>query len=235
MWRYSLTLLGAASLFLACQTKTYKGNTVISGEIQGLKQGTIYIQQIKDSSLVLIDSMVVKGNSDFETSFDLDEPEVLYLSLNRGISQSLDNLILFFAEPGKMSIKSTLSNFSGGALIEGSENQQLYNNYLEMRSAINNRHNELVKDHLLAQKNQQTVKADSIEQAINRTGTRFYLNALNFVLKHNENEVAPYITLTDIATVHHKHLDTIYNNLSPKVAKSKYGVILKNYMEMIKE
>ena len=77
MWRYSLTLLGAASLFLACQTKTYKGNTVISGEIQGLKQGTIYIQQIKDSSLVLIDSMVVKGNSDFETSFDLDEPEVL--------------------------------------------------------------------------------------------------------------------------------------------------------------
>lgn len=235
MQKYALIFLGVASLFLACQTKTYKGNTVISGKIQGLKQGTIYIQQIKDSSLVLIDSMVLKGNSDFETSFDLDEPEVLYLSLNRGVSQSMDNLILLFAEPGKMSIKSSLSNFSGGAHIEGSENQKLYNKYLEMRSAISNRHNELVKELLLAQKNQQTIKADSIEQAIDRTGMRFYLNALNFVLKHKENEVAPYITLTDIATVHHKHLDTIYNNLSPKVAESKYGVILKNYMDMLRE
>lgn len=235
MKKLSLLVLGSMSLLVACQNETPKGNTIIAGEIQGLKQGTLYVQQVKDSTLVVIDSMVLKGKSTFETSFDLEEPEVVYLSLNRGVSQSLDNLILFFAEPGKMLIKSSLDNFSGGAVIEGSANQELYNKYLEMRSAINNRHNELVKDHLLAQKNQQFSKADSLEQAISRTGSRFYLNALNFVLKNNKNEVAPYITLTDIATIHHKHLDTIYNNLDPKIAQSKYGLILENYMEMIKE
>lgn len=230
-----ITLSGAALLLMSCNSEVKKGNTFISGEIQGLKQGTLYVQQLKDSALVILDSMILKGNSSFESSFDLEEPEVLYLSLNRGSSNSMDNIILFFAEPGTMTIKSSLNNFSGGSVIEGSENQKLYDKYLEMRSSITNRQNELIKNHLLAQKNQQTAKTDSLQQGIQRAGKSYYFNAVNFALKNNKNEVAPYIALTDIATINNKYLDTIYGNLTPEIAQSKYGLILKEYLERTKD
>lgn len=235
MGKLFVTLCGAALLLMSCNSEVKKGNTFISGEIQGLKQGTLYIQKVKDSSLVVLDSMVLKGNSSFESSFDLEEPEVLYLGLNRGTSQSVDNLILFFAEPGNLTINSSLDNFSGGAVIEGSENQKLYDNYLEMRSSITNRQNELIKDYLLAQKNQQNIKADSLEQAIQRAGRSYYFNAVNFALKNNQAEVAPYIALTDVVPIHNRHLDTIYGNLPLEIAQSKYGIVLGEYLELIKK
>ncbi len=217
---------------VSCSDKK-AGNTHITGEIKGLKQGTLYVQQLKDSMLITLDSVVLKGTSTFETSFDLQEPEVLYLGLNRGTTQSMDNLILFFAEPGDLKINSSLDNFSSGAVVEGSKNQDLYSKYLETRAIYTNKQIDLVRSIILAQQNQQTAKADSLENVLNRTKRRYYWNAVNFALKNNKNEVAPYITLTDVATMNNNHLDTIYNNLSPHVAKSKYGVILKNYLELV--
>src|SRR5690606_3215402 len=202
---------------------------------KGLKQGTLYIQQLKDSTLITLDSIVLKGKSTFETGFDLEEPEVLYLGLNRGTSQSMDNLILFFAEPGQLTINSSLDNFSGGAVVEGSKNQDLYTKYLKTKTVYTHKQTDLIKDIILAQKNDQLVKADSLENVLNRSVKMNYLNAVNFVLKNNKNEVAPYITLTDIVPVNEKYLDTIYGNLSPEVAQSKYGKILKEYLELIKK
>ncbi len=226
--------MGVAAM-VSCNSDKKSGNTQITGEIKGLKQGTLYIQQLKDSTLITLDSIVLKGTSTFETGFDLKEPEVLYLGLNRGTSQSLDNLILFFAEPGNLKINSSLDNFSGGAVIEGSKNQDLYTKYLKTKAVYTHKQSDLIRDILLAQKNNLNVKADSLENVLNRSSRMSYLNAANFALKNNKNEVAAYVTLTDVATINSKHLDTIYKNLSPEVAQSKYGVILKNYLELVKK
>lgn len=233
MKKLFILFMGVAAL-VSCSDKK-SGNTQIIGEIKGLKQGTLYIQKLKDSTLITLDSIVLKGKSTFETGFDLNEPEVLYLGLNRGTSQSMDNLILFFAEPGNLKINSSLDNFSGGAVIEGSKNQDLYAKYLKTKTKLTGKQTDLVRAVILAQQNKQTAKADSLENVLNRSARLTYANAVNFALKNNKSQVAPYITLTDVAPTNSKHLDTIYNNLSPEVAKSKYGVILKNYLELVKK
>lgn len=232
MKKLFLLFVGVVAM-VSCNSDKKSGNTQITGEIKGLKQGTLYIQQLKDSTLITLDSIVLKGTSTFETGFDLEEPEVLYLGLNRGTSQSMDNLILFFAEPGNLKINSSLDNFSGGAVIEGSKNQDLYAKYLKTKVVYTNKQTDLVRSIILAQKNQQITKADSLENVLNRSARMSYLNAVNFALKNGKNEVAPYVTLIDVAPTNSKYLDTIYNNLSPEVAKSKYGVILKNYLELV--
>jgi len=234
MKKFFILLIGVVAM-VSCNSDKKSGNTQITGEIKGLKQGTLYIQQLKDSTLITLDSIVLKGASTFETGFDLNEPEVLFLGLNRGTSQSMDNLILFFAEPGQLTINSSLDNFSGGAVVEGSKNQDLYTKYLKTKTVYTHKQTDLIKDIILAQKNDQLVKADSLENVLNRSVKMNYLNAVNFVLKNNKNEVAPYITLTDIVPVNEKYLDTIYGNLSPEVAQSKYGKILKEYLELIKK
>ena len=230
-----LLVIACAATVWACNDKKTTGNTRITGEIQGLKQGTLYIQKLKDSTLVTLDSIVLKGKSTFETGFDLKEPEVLFLGLNRGTSQSLDNFILFFAEPGQLTINSSLDNFSGGATVTGSKNQELYSKYLKTKTVYTHKQTDLIKDIILAQKNDQLAKADSLENVLNRSIRMNYLNAVNFVLKNNKNEVAPYITLTDIVPVNEKYLDTIYGNFSSEVAQSKYGKILKEYLELVKK
>lgn len=229
------TIVCLGGLLASCSGDKKTGNTQITGEIKGLKQGTLYIQQIKDSTLVTLDSIVLKGNSTFDSAFDLEEPEVLYLGLNRGSTKTMDNVILFFATPGKMKITSSLNNFSNGAVIEGSKNQELYAKYLKSKSTIMNKQADLIKEVIVAQQSKLFTKADSLDNLVKRNGARAYLHAVNFALKNNKDQVAPYVTLTEVATVHNKYLDTIYNNLSPEIAKSKYGVILKNHIDLIKK
>lgn len=228
-------MLVAVAAMFSCNNDKKSGNTQITGEINGLKQGTVYIQQLKDSTLITLDSIVLKGTSSFTTSFDLNEPEVLYLGVNRGNSQSMDNLVLFFAAPGNLKINSSLQNFSGSTVVEGSVNHDLYTKYLKTKTAFTKKQSDLVRDIVLAKKNLETVKADSLQNVLNRSERMSYLNAVNFALKNGKNQVAPFVTLTDVAPTNSKHLDTIYKSLSPEIAQSKYGVILKNYLELIKK
>ena len=224
-----------ASITACTNNSSKNNNTTISGEIKGLKQGTLYIQQVKDSTLVTLDSIVLKGSSAFKSIISLDEPEVLYLGLNRGKTATLDNHLLFFAEPGEVKINSVLDNFSNGADIKGSTNHDLYTKYLKAKSVIMNNQTDLIRKMLVAQQSKLNKKADSLNIIINKGTNRAYFNAVNFALKNNTHEVAPYIALTDVATVNSKYLDTIYNSLPENIAKSKYGVILKNHLDLIKK
>ena len=107
-------------------------NFVLTGNIKGLKEGKLYIQRIKDTILIPIDSITISGDSNFKSEFDLDSPEMLYLFLDRGVTNSLDNNIPFFAEPGKMNIETSLDFFTADVKITGSKNQELYELYTSM-------------------------------------------------------------------------------------------------------
>ena len=63
---------------------------------------------------------------------------------------------------------------------------------------------------------------------------RQYLYSINYAINNKDNEVAPYIALSDVYDVNSTFLDTIYKSLTPRIATSKYGVILKDYLGKIK-
>ena len=62
---------------------------------------------------------------------------------------------------------------------------------------------------------------------------RQYLYSINFAINNNDSEVAPYIALSDVFDAKSSFLDSIYNSLTPRISESKYGVILKEYLEKI--
>ena len=88
--------------FISCQKKENVdgANLHIIGNIEGLGQGKLYIQKIQDSTLVVLDSIQIKGESNFESHIQLESPEMLFLFLDRGQTNSIDNSLPFFAEPG---------------------------------------------------------------------------------------------------------------------------------------
>jgi hypothetical protein len=70
------------------------------------------------------------------SDIDLKSPEMLYLFLDRGVSNSLDNNLLFFAEPGNINIETKLDSFLYGAKITGSKNHELYEEYKKINSRL---------------------------------------------------------------------------------------------------
>lgn len=221
-------------LLFACNKNETKGNLQITGNIKGLKKGTLYIQRIVDTAFVPIDTITINGTSTFESNLDLKSPEMLYLFLDRGTSNSLDNNIPFFAEPGKITIETTLDHYLSDAKITGSKNQEIFEEYKKINMGFTDKNLTNIERKFNAIKNQNIKAVDSINAAQEANIKRKYLFATNFALNNREYEVAPYIALSEIYDINIKYLDTIQKAMSPKVAQSLYGKKLTEYVAKTK-
>ncbi|MEN2415019.1 DUF4369 domain-containing protein [Flavobacterium mesophilum] len=232
----SIIAFAAIALLASCSKKETPTDSLhITGNIKGLKNGTLYIQRIVDTSLVAIDSIKIDGNSAFESDIKLESPEMLYLFLDRGVTNSKDNNILFFAEPGNINIDTNLDNFIYSAKITGSKNQELYEEYKKINSRFNDESLALVEPRFKAMKRNDQKALDSINAKDDSNTKRKYLFATNFALNNKDHEIAPYIALAEIYDINVKFLDTIQKSMTPKVAQSLYGKKLTKYVADIKK
>ena len=219
--------------FISCQKKENVdgANLHIIGNIEGLGQGKLYIQKIQDSTLVVLDSIQIKGESNFESHIQLESPEMLFLFLDRGQTNSIDNSLPFFAEPGTITIETTLKEFFASAKITGSKNQDLLVEYNKINSRFNEENLNLIEKRLKNKKNPNAKTTDSIEAAYQKLLIRKYRYTANYAVTHSEYEIAPYLALSEIANITIPYLDTIQKSMKPKVAQSKYGKMLTQYVK----
>ena len=231
----SIIAFAAIVLLISCDKKESTDGLHLTGNIKGLKEGTLYIQRVVDTALVVIDSIKIEGNSAFESNIKLESPEMLYLYLDRGVTNSLDNNIMFFAEPGKINIDANLDNFIYGAKITGSKNQELYEEYQKINSRFKDDNLSLLEAKFKAQKRQDQKAIDSINAKSDSNIKRKYLFATNFAINHKDYEIAPYIALAEIYDINIKFLDTIQKSMTPEIAKSLYGKKLTKYVKDIKK
>ena len=227
-----IILLFSLLVLMACSEKKSNKNLEITGYIKGLKKGTLYIQKIDDTTFIALDTIKINGDSHFKSEMDIAEPEMYYLFLDRGVTNSLDNNIAFFVEKGKINIETSLEFFTGDAKITGSKNQQLYEEYKKVASRYVNQDLDLIKDSFYAKKANDLKKLEQIENQRNKILVSKYLYTTNFAVNNAKYEVAPYVALAEIYDINLKYLDTIQKSLTPKVAKSMYG---KKLTELIQE
>ncbi len=231
-----ITLYTVLLLATACKKETETGNSLhLTGTVDGLKQGKLYLKKIVDTSFVTIDSFTIKGNSNFESTIKIDHPEMYYLFLDRGITNSQDNSLMFFAEPGNMTIKTDLKEFYAKAKITGSKNNDLYEDYKKIKSRYTDEENQALSMILFAQKMRDTKMQDSLTDRSDKLVIRRYLSAVNFAVNNAKYDVAPYIALTDIYDANIKYLDTIQKSLSPEVSHSHYGKLLQEFISKRKQ
>ena len=213
--------------FTSCKSDSKENSYVtIDGEIKGLKTGTLYFQMLQDSTLNVVDSIVFDGKSTFQWKYPLESPEMLYLFLDRGVTSSIDNILLVFAEPGKMTLRTELDKFYSGAQIDGSVNHDLWEQYLKMTQRLNNENVALIEAQFKAMREKNETKLDSLERRQEAVIKRKYLQAINFALNHKDKDIAPYLALSEIYDAQKRFLDSIYNSLTPQVREGKYGKML---------
>jgi len=226
-----LILLSVCFLF-SCGNKT-SDTLIVKGAIKGLKKGTVYLKKANDSTLAIIDSMLVGKDSNFRLQTTIESPEVFYLSLDKNDSD--ENRITFFGDKGITEINTTLKQFTYDAEIKGSKQQETLEEYLSMNSKFKNKNLELIKESFEALKDNDTALINQTEKTYKNLEKRKYLYTVNFAISNNDSEVAPYLALTELYNANIKFLDIVNDTLTPRVKASNYGKELQRFIDKIKK
>lgn len=230
MKKFLLSFVSVLTI-LSCTEKKPDTNTHITGNIKGLSNGMLYLQKMNDTVLVAIDSIKMEGDSKFQFDLNIDSPEVMYLVINRGVTKSLDNDLPIFVEPGTINVDTELKYFYANAKVTGSKNHELLEQFQKINTKYKTDILEISKEKFDALRFKRIQDLDSIEQKLNKKISRKSLYAVNFALTNKDFEVAPFVALSELTNLNLKLLDTINNSLSPKVAQSRYGKLLNEFIK----
>jgi len=186
---------------------------IVTGKINGLKKGKLYLQKMQDSVLISVDSISLLGKEDFILTDNIEDPVMYYLTFD---ANTTEKRILFFGEEGAITINDDLEKFAISPEISGSKNQKILEDYYKISTRFNGQRLDLIKENFEAQKAQDQEKISEIQEKSNKILKRKYLFTTNYVLNHPDTEAAAYITLTELINLNEKLLDSIDSKLTDK-------------------
>ena len=217
-------------LIVACSQEKELGNMVVQGKIKGLKKGTLYLQKMRDTVVVSVDSIRLFGEDTFTLTDNITSSEMYFLNLDQNQST-----LSFFGEEGTITINDQIEKFGVAPLIEGSSNQKVLEDYQEMAKKFQGKQLDLLAANLQAQKDNDLETSESLRKQAEKQQLKKYIYTINYALNHADTEAAAYITLTELVNANIKYLDSINNSLSEKVQQSYYGKKLADFVSTIKE
>jgi hypothetical protein len=186
---------------------------------------------MEDTLLVNVDSTLVKGTPNFEFKTPIETAEVFYLYLDKEDGDSLNDRILFFGEKGEIEINTLLKTFESSAEITGSKNQELLQEYISFNRKFNDQNLDLMQAFYQAQIARDDKLVDSLQNKIDNLLRRRYLYTINFAANNTDQNIAPYLALTQVFDANLSLLDSIAVKMNPQVRDSKYGQEFVNYLE----
>jgi len=229
-----ISVLSLIIVLSACGDSITENTMVVSGKVKGLKKGTLYLQHVPDSVLVIVDSLKIAGDGSFSFKTELQEPDIYYLYLNKKDNNTFNDRITFFAEPGNISINTTWNAFDVNSEIQGSKLNDKFKEFQTTMTGFNKRNLELMRLSMNSESPLSMTKLDSLQSLSDKNVKRGYAFALNFALNNIDSPLAPYIAVNQVSDANVKYLDSIFSSLDPGIENSKYGKRLKNLLEEIK-
>ena len=121
------------ALLVSCSTATTR-NSTIEVNIAGLKKGKLYLEQLVDSTLVVLDSVKISREETHILAIDLAHPELLIVRLEKEDFNPFNDRISVFADPGKTTITTTLEGFEKKAKIVSGPHQKEFETISKMLS-----------------------------------------------------------------------------------------------------
>jgi len=219
MIQKSIVFIAILLFFATCNSKHQTGNLRVEGTVKGLRLGTLQLKHLVNDSLVNLDSIKVDGEEHFTFQTHIDEPQVLVLEL----PQVKDGRISFFAAPNDtIHIFTYVESFGISPNIKGGANQTAKNEFDKMIKQFNNKEMDLFKARFEASKQHLLQEADSLGKSLNSLQRKKKLYMLNFIFRHKDKAIAPYIALMEFYN-NPKILDTVYKSLPEDISKNYYA------------
>ena len=225
-----LLIVLSITIIYGCNNSESNNYMLVSGKIDGLRKGKLYLQQFVDSVFVSIDSTVVNNEFEFNLGTEIIEPDIYYLYLDKVDGDSVNDRIKFFGDTGEITINSRLITFDSNAEISGSKNQALMEEYRLIIRKFNLENLDLLEIYYDSQINGNNKRFDSVNDAIDNLIKRKYLYSLNFATTNSDYEISPFILTTEVPDANKELLKQVYDKFNDSIKVSKYGKLL---MELI--
>ena len=114
-------------IVVVCVICSCTENFSVIGTVENATSGTIYLQKFENKKLLLIDSAQIT-NGEFKFSKKLDLPELYAITLD-----TTKNSYLIFLDKGTATVNFDDTQNFRNTVVTGSELQDLFNKYKEMR------------------------------------------------------------------------------------------------------
>ena len=111
-------------------------------------------------------------------------------------------------------------------------NHDLYEQYRQITSRYTNENTKLIGLNVLANKDKNTVRIDSIQKAADKLTSQRYLAIANFVKNNPDKEISALLLVDEIPNISKPILDSITKNITPEVLNSKYGKELQKLLKL---
>lgn len=214
--------------FAACTSPEPDMKVIVS--VKELKKGTLFLEKVQDSLLIIIDSAQVAREEAVTLTADLDHAELFYLTLNKNGGNDEDNRIPFFGDYGTIEINTLLDRFATDAVVKGSDTHDLYNSYMRIVKRFNEEELDLIAQYFQFQKNNNLDSLAFLEKQSSQLTKRKILFTVNFAVNNGQSVLAPYLALTELNDIQPSLLDTIAKSMTLEVASTKYGSLLSEYV-----
>ncbi|CAL2061079.1 DUF4369 domain-containing protein [Tenacibaculum sp. 190524A05c] len=230
--RNIIALLLVSLIAFSCSSEKKMGNMVVTGQIKGLKKGTLYLQKMIDTTIVSVDSIQLLGDDKFSLTDDVDSPVMYYLTFD---GNTEPKKLMFFGEKGTVTINDKVEEFGFKPTVTGSKNQEVMDKFNEVDNQFKMKRLDFIAKDLEARAKKDSVLADSLAKEYKKLVRRRFLFTTNFAISNKDSEAAAYIALTELFDANIYLLDTINNSLTDKVKGSDYGKRLNKFVTEIKE
>jgi len=201
-------------------------NFEVSGSLEGLTEGTVYLSKVENNDLTKLDSTeVVEGK--FAFTGKVDVPQMYYLQIEgqRGV-------VSFFIENKNINIAGDLKSLRE-AKISGSATQDIFNGYTDSQKGAQEASKALYGEYKQAKTEGNQVAMDSLIEVNNKMEEDQLTANKEFVKANSNSVVAAYVLQRALAPrVELDELKEIYATLSPEVQKSGSAVAVKESIDI---
>ena len=210
-------------LFVVFSCNFNQENFELSGNINGLENGVIYL--IESSSIeqeIILDSTTVDNSSSFLLKGYIKEPQILKIRLG----QSNTNEIEFFAEIGEMKLNTSNKRFQFDAQFSGSRHQENLDKFNSYLMKFEEEDIDLLELQIQESIKGNEKKIDSISILRENNDKRKILFIINYITNNNKEIISPYLALKYNQDIQLEYLTKIYKSYSKEISESKYAIEL---------
>jgi hypothetical protein len=230
MTRTLLIVLSIIGTLLISCTSTPTTNSSIEITIAGLKKGKLFLEQIQDSTLVVLDTLRVTSEEKHRLQMNIEHPEFLIVRLDKEDNNPFNDRINVFADPGLTTIVTTRENFEKDAQIVSGSHHEEFERISKMLSDFDTKSLELYQ---LSQEDEflNPVAQDSLVTIARKNELRRYQYLVNYGLANPNSYLTPFVIVEQGDFLQEKWKDSIYNLLTEEIKVSTYGKQLADQLK----
>jgi len=216
--------LGAIGLFLGSCTSAdqYK----LTGKVEGMTEGKVYLSKLQDNKLVKTDSTTMTA-SGFSFEGTVASPDLVYIEL-----EGQRGAIQLFLENSVITVDADVKNLRE-AKVAGSENQNVLVAFGELQKGYQEKQKALYPEYQKAAEAKNQVAMDSIEAEFNKSEEAKFAASKEFVKSNSKFIASAFVAYRISSPLEPSEMEEVYALLSEEVKKSSYAVLIKDKIEVL--